>query len=86
MPHILHVNAAFLKKRFLKGQNDRHFIHPFRDLLNPASPPCPYLGTDIVKNRNIQFFGDSVGAVKFKNRLQDIGSLYMNAKLSEDLC
>ena len=77
------------------------FIHPFRDLLNPATPPCPYLGTNIVKNRNIQFFGDSghmeveagiidqnqkIGAVKFKNGLQDIGSLYMNAKLSEDLC
>ena len=64
-------------------------------------PPRPYLGTDIVKNRDIHFLGNSshmevktriinqdqkIGGVQFKNGLEYIGSLYVDAKLSKDLC
>ena len=41
-----------LVKSFFKGQNHPHVIHESFDFLHPPLSPCPYLGADIVKNRN----------------------------------
>ena len=56
--HPLHIHPCGFIERDLKREEDDHLLHPPGDQLYPSGPPGPYLGTDIVEDRNSSLMSD----------------------------
>ena len=58
MAHKLRVDSVFSVEVRLKGKDYDHLVHPSGDLPDPASTPCPNLGTDVIYHGNTKIVGD----------------------------
>ena len=71
---------------FLEGEDDGHPIHGFPDRLDPALPPGPHLGTDIVENLDAVLpggAGEREVEIRVIDQDDEVGLLLRRAKPSD---
>ncbi len=57
MPNKGHGDMPSFVIRHLKRKDHDHMINHLLDLLHPPCPPCPYLRTNVIHDRDTQFPG-----------------------------
>ena len=50
MTDEFHVHTRLLIERYLEGQDDRHLIYPFGDLLDASGTPRPDLRAHVIQD------------------------------------